>query len=121
MAYRPKPQNFNVPMWLLVPEYQNKFGTPTKIYPDISTLDKKKYLFFAEVRSYGGTETTINDQYTVIDTATVRTWYRPDILSDCRVINTLNDRVYEIMNEPENIEFRNQFLQFKIKCIGGRA
>ena len=68
-------------------------------------------------KTYGGTETTSNDVLMVIDTAKIETWYRPDITSASQI--RLGSKVYEVMGEPENIEQRNQFLQFKVRGVKG--
>ena len=54
----------------------------------------------------------------MINTATVETWYRPDIKADCRLRLT-DGAVYEILGAPENIEMRNQFCKFKVRAIEG--
>ena len=50
----------------------------------------------------------------VEDTANIECWYRPDIKSDCRVGLLSTGAIYDIINEPENIDMRNQFLKFKV-------
>lgn len=111
--YRPK-DNFNVPMTLLVPTYTNVQGVSKKTYPPIGDL------IFGSFKTYGGTERDVNGLYSIEDTANVETWFDPRIKSDCRV--KLEDgRVYDIINEPENIEMRNQFMKFKVKRVKGNA
>jgi hypothetical protein len=72
-------------------------------------------------KTYGGTEQTNNDLFTVLDTATVETWYRPDIKSDCRVKLWSTGQVYEIVGNPENINQRNQFSRFKVRAVESGA
>lgn len=114
--YRPK-DNFNVPMKLLVPVTANVSGVVKKTFPEDGAL------FFGSFKSYGGTmvmEKTVNGLFSIEDTATIETWYRPDIKSDCR-IKLETGAVYDIINEPENIEMRNQFMKFKVKRVKGGA
>lgn len=105
---------YTTPLILLIPELKTAKGTTKKIFPEDGEV------FFCSLKSYGGTERDVNGVYSIEDTANVETWYRPDITSDCRVM-TENGRVYEIMNEPENIEMRYQILRFKIRRISGGA
>ena len=116
--YRPKIP-FNVPLKLMVPEWQNvngvrkpKYQTPESIADDM--------IFFASFRTFGGTETEHNGVYGIENTAVVETWYRPDIKADCRIALAETGEVYEILGEPENINMRNQFLKMKIRRVGGK-
>lgn len=112
-----KPQlPYSTPLYLLIPTYAIIKGVEKKIYPEPS----KEFIIFSSFKTYGGTETTVNDLYSIEDTANVETWYRPDIKSDCRVMRE-DGEVYEVMNEPENINMRNQFLKFKVKRVKGGA
>lgn len=117
--YRPR-DNFNVPMKLLIPAKKYVNGVLTKTFPDIDSVGDE-YLFFGSFKTYGGTETTVNGVYSIISTATVETWYRDDIKSDCRVVCLDDMSIWEITNRPENIERRNQFLNFKLKEIRSDA
>jgi hypothetical protein len=49
----------------------------------------------------------------------VETWYRPDITSGCRICPASTGNVYEIINEPENVDMRCQFLKFKVRRVKG--
>ena len=117
MAYRPTTP-FNVAMKLLTPEWQNVSGVNKKVYPDPDTIKK---VFFGNFRTFGGTEREDDGVFSIENTATVETWYRPDITSDCCVYIIPAGQIYEILGDPENIELRNQFLKFKVRRIGGRA
>lgn len=79
-----------------------------------------KGVIYCTWKSYGGTEQNVNGVYSIIDTATVTTWYRPDITSDCR-LQREDGAVYEVMNDPENFEQQNTFLQFKVRRVKGGA
>ena len=106
---------FNVPMKLLIPDTVMVKGTKQKIYGDPENAP----LIFGNFRTFGGSETTQNDLYTVIDTGTVETWYRPDIKSDCHLYMCETGLTYEIKGRPENILMQNQFLRIRVQCLGG--
>lgn len=111
--YRPK-DNFNVPMLLLVPTYTTVSGVTKKTYPNTGDV------IFGSFKTYGGTERDVNGVYSIEDTASIETWYDPRIKSDCR-IKLESGSVYDIINEPENIEMRNQFMKFKVRRVKGGA
>lgn len=72
-------------------------------------------------KTYGGTEKEVNGVIAVEDTATIVTWYRPDITSDC-ILERIGDGArFEILGEPENIEQRNMILSMKVRRIKGGA
>lgn len=113
--YRPA-MPFNVPMLLLIPTVKTVRGVAVKEFPKTGTL------IYCNFRSFGGTETQSNGVTIVEDTATIETWFRPDITANCGVCFADNpDKVYEILGTPENISMRNQFMQFKVRSIGGGA
>lgn len=117
MAYY-KPQTpYSTPIYLLIPIYETVKGVPKTIYPE-PTDDM---IIFSSFKTYGGTESIVNDVYSVIDTANIETWYRPDIKSDCRIMRASDRSVYEIIGEPENIDMRNQYLKFKVRRVKGGA
>ena len=111
MMYRPT-TIFNSVAELQVVTTETKKGVLTKTY-------KTKDIIYCCFRSFGGTEKVSNNVIIVEDTAVVETWYRPDIEANSRLI--VNNKTYEIINEPENIENRNQFMQFKVRAIKGGA
>lgn len=119
--YRPDLDNA-IPLVLLVPTYTTVSGVRKKTYPTvIEALKNKSNLFFGNFKTYGGTEREVNGVYSIEDTANVETWYRPDITSECRVGVANTEVVYDIINEPENVNMRNQFLKFKIRRVKGGA
>lgn len=115
-TYRPT-LPFSTPLVLLKPTYTKSGGVNKKIIPAIESGD----VFYGSFKSYGGTERIVDGVYSIIDTAEVQTWYRPDITSDCIVALADTGEQYEILNTPENIDRRNQFLKFKIQRIKGGA
>lgn len=123
--YRPNLDN-PIPLVLLIPTYSTNYGVDKKTYPTIEDAlnikDNKNnsiYLFFGNFKSYGGTEKNVNGIYSIEDTANIETWFRTDIKSNCRIGLAQTGAIYEIINEPENINMRNQFLKFKVKRIKG--
>lgn len=90
----------------------------------VNGIERRKYpatgfRFFANVKSYGGTERESNDILVVEDTVVVTTWFRPDLHSACRVKILSSGAIYEVINEPENWEMRSQFLVFKCRRVKG--
>ena len=100
---------------LLIPEYTEEKGVTTKTFPSAGIRLNCSF------KTFTGTEVTENDMYTVLDTATVETWYRPDIKADCRIKILVTGATYEIIGKPENINMRNQFLKFRVQGIEGGA
>lgn len=110
MSYRPS-EPYCTPVEIFNPTYETVKGVTKKVYPETGEL------IFCSFKTYGGTETTINDQLSVIDTANVETWYRPDITSASQI--RLGAKTYEVIGEPEDIEQRHQFLKFKVRGVKG--
>lgn len=117
--YRPALDN-TIPLLLLVPTYATVSGVTKKTFPDVSQLSKDA-VFYGNFKTYGGTEMEINGLYSIVDTAVIETWYRPDIRSDCRICVAATGAIYDVLHEPENINMRNQFLRFKVKRVKGGA
>lgn len=106
---------FSTPIELLIPTYTKQKGVTKKSFPAVGIRLNCSW------KTYGGTEMTTNDLFTVIDTAIVETWFRPDIKPDCRIKLWSTAQVYEIIGKPENIEMRNQFVKFKVRAVEGGA
>lgn len=106
---------FTVAAELLIPTYATAKGVLTKTYPEHGARINCAF------RTYGGTERNTNDAYTIIDTATVETWYRPDIKADCAIRILETGKVYDIISAPEDIEMRHQFVVFKVEAVEGGA
>lgn len=106
--------NFNVPLYyypILRTERVN--GVISKKYSD-------KHLFYGSFKTYGGTDVQKNGVYAVEDTATIETWYDPMFDSGGRVaLAYAENKVYEILGEPEDIEQRHQYSVFKVRRIKG--
>lgn len=106
-----------VAMVLLVPAYEKVLGVESKTFPDVAD----GIPFNGNFRTFGGTERDVNGVYSIEDTAIVETWYDPAIKSDCRIAIRDSGAVYEIVNEPENVELRNQYLKFRVRRVKGGA
>ena len=107
--YQPS-EPFSTP---LKAEKENVKGVKKRIWKDVGII-------YVSFKTYGGTDTNVNGIYTVVDTASVETWYRPDITAQCAV--RLEDgRIYEIIGAVENISMRNQFCKFKVRYVEGSA
>lgn len=106
---------YSTAVQLLIPTYKTVKGVPTKTFPTEGIQINCSW------KTYGGTETNNNDLYTVVDTANVETWYRPDIKSDCRLKVLSTGDVYEIKGKPENVNMRNQFIRMKVQAVEGGA
>ena len=107
----------NVPMVLLIPTYSKAYGVPEKTFPAV----KNGIPIFGTFRTFGGTERDVNGLYSIENTATIETWYRPDIKADCRLVLAQSGAVYEIMGQPENIQMQNQVLRIRVREISGGA
>ena len=118
MARRYNPQTpFDVAMKLLKPTSTMSKGVTKKVFPDPKDV---KDVFFGSFRTYGGTENKSNEIFTVYDTAVVDTWYNPEIKSDCQVYICETGEIFEVINRPENIGMRHQYMQFKLQKVGGK-
>lgn len=113
--FRPAASNqMTTPMILQIPTTKKVKGVAKKIYTDGDRIN-------VNFKSYGGTESLSNDILSVIDTAQITTWYRPDIKADCRLKRPSDGAVFEILGEPENIELRNMISSFKVRRVKGGA
>jgi hypothetical protein len=112
--YKPK-NSFNVPAKIIFATYTKVNGITKKDF------EESEEIIFVSAKSYGGTEQVINDQYVIVDTMEIETWYRPDITSECNLRLLDDGSVWEIINNPENIDRMNRFLKFKVKRINGGA
>lgn len=111
--YKPS-SPFTVAALILKGEYIKVNGVNKKVFTEGDVI-------FVSAKSYGGTETTVNDKITIIDTINIETWYRPDITSKDGIRLLDDNSEWEIMNTPENIERRNQFLKFKVRRMVGNG
>ena len=113
--YRPaSAAQMTTPMRLQVPICTDVIGITKKTYTDGDVI-------MCNFKTYGGTESVVNDVLSVIDTAQITCWYRPDITSGCRLKRLSDGAVFDILGEPENLEMRGQILYFKIRRVKGGA
>lgn len=103
---------FSVAMQVLVPTTTRVQGVAKKVYTEGA-------VFFGSFRTFGGSEREVNDVIQIDKTATIDTWYRPDITANCQIRILENGQVYDIISDPEDIEMRHQYLQFKVRKVGG--
>lgn len=115
MLYRPKNINeLRTAVELLVPTYSKVNGVRVKGYSTTGLT------IYCDWKTYGGTETTVNGVFSVIDTAQVTCWYNPDIVANCR-LKKQDGAIYEIVTPPENVEDANVYMQFKVERVKGGA
>ena len=107
---------FDAAMKLLIPTESKAKGVTKKDFPDPSKVDE---VFFGSFRTFGGTETLVNNVYTVEDTATINTWFNPAITSDCRIYLCDTGEQWDVLGRPEDIDMRHQYMQIKVKKVGG--
>ena len=114
--YRP-PQaaEMTTPLILQIPASSGSYlGVRTK-----EGFTDARGVVFANFKTYGGTDYTVDGVREIEDTAQVVCWYRPDLQSNCRIKRAEDGAVFEILGEPEDIEQRHQFLSFKVRRIKG--
>ena len=114
--YRPA-LPFSTPLILLKPTGDSTLGVHGKQYSSVENGER----IYGSFKTFGGTEQNVDRVYSIIDTAVIETWYRPDIKSNCRIVVAATNAEYEILGEPENIDMRNQFLKFKVQRVKGGA
>lgn len=115
MAYKPNTP-FNIAMKILTPTTTMVKGSPKTTY----SAPKDSADINGSIRSFGGTENVSNGVLTIYNTATIETWYRPDITSDCHIYICENGDEYKIIGIPEDIEMRHQYLKIKVEKVGGK-
>ena len=118
-SYKPAAP-FTVAMKLLIPTDTKPDGTVTKTFPKPEDVSDD-FLFFGSFRTFGGTENTKNDIFTIIDTAVIETWYRPDIKGNCEIYICETGEIYELLQNPEDIQMRHQYMKFKVQKVGGKT
>lgn len=99
---------------LLKPKNAVVLGVATK-----KGYEEQEQIYKCSFKTYGGTEKLQNDLLVIEDTAVITCWYAPEITSDCRIKRLPDGAEFEILNEPENIEMRNFYMQFKVKRVKG--
>lgn len=114
--YRPiEASQMTTAMQLQQPKSETAYGVATNTFTDVDGV------IMCNFKTFGGTEINNNGILSVVDTAQIVCWFRPDIKSDCRLVRLSDGAVFEILGVPENIEMRNQFLKFKVRRVKGKA
>lgn len=98
------------PCRILTPTNEKINGCVVKSY-------KEGDVFFASIKSYGGTDTTINNVFVIQDTLSVESFYRQEIKSNCKLKLLDDDSLWEIINTPEMIDREKKIILFKVKRI----
>ena len=93
---------------LLIPTYGKVKGTDVKTYPE------EGIRLNCSFKTYGGTESVVNGVLSVIDTAMIETWYRPDIKTECRIKVLQTGGLYEekYFSSVHNFSFAYRWLYF---------
>lgn len=112
-SYKPT-MPFDIPARILKCEYKKVNGINTKRFVEHDTL-------WVSARSYGGTERIIDDKVVIEDTVNLETWYRTDITAKDHIRLLDDDSEWEIIDNPDNISRRNQYLKFKCRRVKGGA
>ena len=76
--------------------------------------------FFANFQTYGGTAITVNGVITYENTGEITTYFRPDITQDCKVQCLTNNKIYDIISDPENYLMENRALIIKVRKLEGK-
>lgn len=105
--------DYRIPVKLLKGHYENSRGINTKKYTETETV------FNVSCKSYGGTEKTVNNVIVIEDTMIIETWYRKDVTSMDAIQFLDDDSIYEVINNPENINRANKVLVFKVRRYDG--
>ena len=113
MSYKPS-MPYNVPAQIMKATFNKINGVNVKTFTSGDQI-------FVSAKSYGGTEKVVNNQYAIIDTLQIETWFTPDISSEDRIKLLDDNSEWEILNTPEDIDRRHQFLKFKVQRVKGGA
>lgn len=117
MARQYKPRMpFDVAMKLLIPTETKVKGVTKKVFPSPNEAP----LFNGSFKTFGGTENFSNDVFTIYNTATIDTWYNPEIKEDCRIYICETGETFDVISPPENIDMRHQYMRFKVEKVGGK-
>lgn len=111
--YRPQTP-FSVPARILKGTYTKVNGINSKTFVNGSDI-------WVSAKSYGGTEREVNGKLVIVDTLVIECFYTPEITSIDGLMLLDDLSKWEIMNTPEDIERRHQFLRFKVQRVVGDA
>lgn len=106
-------EQMTTPMRLMKRQTEKVLGATETTYTEATDP-----IIYCNFKSKGGTEAVHNGQYIILETATVQTWYRPDIKKGDRLILP-DGSAWDIKGNPENVEQRNQLMILKLQNVGG--
>ena len=111
-----KPESFySTPIRILTPVSGGRVnGIPVK-----TTYIPSPNVYYCSFKSFGGTERAEGGLTVVEDTAVLEMPYDPSITSGCRIITLDNEKTYEILGTPEDINMAHRTLRFKIRKVAG--
>ncbi|MDY5929300.1 MAG: hypothetical protein SPJ27_04605 [Candidatus Onthovivens sp.] len=104
---------FRTPFKILSLKKEFISGVNTQIYVE------EDVIYFATIKSFGGTEKVINNVYVVEDTIVVETYFIITLKNKDRIKLLDDNSVYELINTPENINRQSQYMQFKAVRVHG--
>lgn len=107
---------FNVAFVLLIPTEKQTLGATVKTM----AAPEENARIFGSFRTFGGTERVQDGVTQLLNTATIDTWFRPDITAECQLRLEETGDVYDVIGEPEDIDRRHQYLRIKVQKCGGR-
>jgi SPP1 family predicted phage head-tail adaptor len=113
---------------MYIPPEAKEMTTPVLLYKKVETKTAgattisyqiaEEPLLFCNIKTFGGTESTNAGMLTIITTAQITTWYKPDVAYHDKL--KFQDGTYwRIISEPENIEMRNQYMKMKCEKVAG--
>jgi head-tail adaptor len=106
---------FVVPFHILSPSKTQVKGVGVKSYVDSGVT------FFGAFRTFGGTENVTDGVYVVKNTATLETWYTPELTAAARIVLQDTGEAFEVRGTPEDIERRHQYMIAKLEGVSGDA
>ena len=112
--YKNELQNMSTPCKILIPTYTRKNGKEIKEYPSV---EESNLIFFCSFKTFGGTESVVDGTYMIDDTANILCYFNENIKSNCRIVRLTDNAVFDVINEPENVDMRFQFMKFKVKRV----
>jgi len=104
-----------------------EFNTPVRVLRRVETIingapkiswTPVDHIAFCSFKAFHGSESLRAGAVGVLDGGTVTMWYDPLITAKDRLkINDDTNLQYEIINAPENVEMRNEYLILKVQRV----
>lgn len=111
--FKPK-MPFDIAFKLWMPTSEMEYGVKKKTFTEGT-------VFMGSMRTYTSNKSDTDDVYTPYVSTIIDTWYNPLIKADCEVELLETGERYSIETEPENIEMRHQWMQLRIRKVGGKS